>query len=205
MENWGKKVKRLREALHLTQDELANKSGVGRSYLSRIELEHYPNYTEELISKLSRGLNKTTQELIMYIYSISPTGSTEDWDRHAINPPLRINIYSEYATVHAGESLEAIDHIYVDRPVTAPFTIQGYKVAGECMEPDMRNGDYIIVDHDRQIDNGDTIVALCDGTLFIARLKIIGPEYWLQNNYDTKKMAECKRIAKVIGIYRKLP
>ena len=38
MENWGIKVKRLREELHITQEDLERKSGIKRSYISRIEL-----------------------------------------------------------------------------------------------------------------------------------------------------------------------
>lgn len=203
MENWGIKVRKLREDLHITQEELEKKSGVKRSYISRIELGHYPNYSEELITNLARGLNKTTQELIMYIYGISPTGAAEDWESHTASPPLKINVYPDYAKVHAGEPLDAIDHIYVDRPVTAPFTIKAYRVAGDCLEPDLHDGDYVIVDHDSQIDNGDKVVCLCENQLHVAKLKIIGNGYWLENRYSTLKMTDCQGIAKVIGSYRK--
>lgn len=205
MENWGIKVKRLREELHLTQDELETKSGVKRSYISRIELGHYPKYSEGLLTKLAHGLNKTTQEMIMYVYGINPTGATVDWERHSANPPLKINVYSDYARVHAGESVVAIDHIYVDKPVTAPFTIKAYRVSGDCLEPDLHDGDYVIVDHDRQIDNGDKVVCICDNQLHIAKLKIIGEGYFLENRYATKKMTEFQGIAKVVGSYRKYP
>ena len=205
MENWGIKVKRLREELHITQEDLERKSGIKRSYISRIELGHYPNYSEALITKFAHGLNKTTQELIMYIYGISPTGATEDWEKHAVNPPLKINVYSDYARVHAGEPVEAIDHIYVDRPVTAPFSIKAYRVSGDCLEPELHDGEYVIVDHDRQIDNGDKVVCICNDQLHIAKLKIIGSEYWLENRYATRKMIDCQGIAKVVGSYRKYP
>jgi hypothetical protein len=39
----------------------------------------------------------------------------------------------------------------------------------------------------------------------VAKLKMIGNGYWLENRYATRKMIDCQGIAKVVGSYRKYP
>jgi transcriptional regulator with XRE-family HTH domain len=68
MVNWGFTVKKIREEKNLTQDELAQKSGIDRSHIGRIELGHYQSFKEVTITKLARGLDMTVPELTTRIF-----------------------------------------------------------------------------------------------------------------------------------------
>jgi hypothetical protein len=51
--------------------------------------------------------------------------------------------------------------------------------------------------------NGDKVVCIYENDLHMAKLKIIGSEYFLENRYSTRKMTDYQGIAKVVGSYRK--
>lgn len=199
----GEIIKKHLKEKRMSQRELALRSGVSREYINML-----------VTGKRKGRLSLETAQAIADVLGITvsalqgkeetfPAGEPEEWDKHTARRPLRVNVYSDYAKVHAGTPVEVIGHLYVDRPEKAPFNIKAYRVEGDCMEPDYHDGEFVIVDHDLAIENGDRVVALCDGQLHIAKLKIIGSEYWLQNRYSTKKMTDCQGVAKVIGHYGK--
>jgi transcriptional regulator with XRE-family HTH domain len=204
LDNWGFKIKRLRESKHLTQEELADKAGIGRSRLSRIELGHYKSPSPEVLPKLAKGLNIDFNSLKIIVYEIvTPSGKPEDWSKFDTGPLLKVSVYPDYVRVHAGEAVSVIDYIYVDKPTNAPYNVKAYRVTGDCMAPELLDGDYVIVDHDREINNGDKVACICDGQLHVAKLKIIGDEFWLENRFGTKRLTDCQGIAKVTGSFRK--
>lgn len=147
--NWGFKVKALREKMGMIQTELADKSGLKRSHLSRIELGDYQDAKTDVLEKLAKGFGMSLKELRRYIYDIYPEASIEAWDEHAGKQPLAVPVYRDFARVHAGEPQEAMDVVYVPKPELARYNIKSYLVEGDCMEPYFHNGEYVIVDHDR--------------------------------------------------------
>lgn len=203
-----------REKRKLSKRELGKLSGVSRTTIMLIETgQRGDEVGADTLIKLANAMEISATPFLEAMgskYEDSrtkpvdyPVATEEEWDKHAARRPLRVNVYSDYAKVHAGTPVEVIGHLYVDRPEKAPYNIKAYRVEGDCMEPDYRDGEFVIVDHDLAIENGDRVVALCDGQLHIAKLKIIGSEYWLQNRYSTKKMTDCQGVAKVIGHYGK--
>lgn len=202
--NWGFKVKQLRESKHLTQDELSVKSGLKRSHISVIELGSIKTAQKDVVDKLAKGFGMAPDDLFKYIHGIdTPKTSATIWDKHAARQPLKISVYPDYLKVHAGEPTDVIDYIYMDQPERASYNIRAYRVEGDCMEPYLHNGEYVIVDHDMAIENGDRVVAICNNQLHVAKLKMIGGEYFLENRYATYKMTDCQGIAKVVGHFGK--
>jgi len=64
-ENIGKKIKKLREKQHLTQEALAEKSGISQDYLGKIEVcINRPGL--KTIYKLSEALNVEPYELLKF-------------------------------------------------------------------------------------------------------------------------------------------
>ena len=64
-ENIGKKIKQLREERHLTQEALAEKSGISQDYLGKIEVcINRPGL--KTIYKLSVALNIDPYELLKF-------------------------------------------------------------------------------------------------------------------------------------------
>ena len=217
MEQWGILIKKLREEMGLTSLELATKAGLKPSTLRSWEVGHAKEYKANSLVKLAKGfgISKLAIEDYLKTGNVSsiikkeivaiPSGTPDLWNKFNSNSGnlLKVPVYPDYIQVHAGEVLNVIDYIYLDKPTTAPFTLKAYRVNGDCLEPELKDGDYVIVDHDRQIDNGDKVVCIFDNQLHVTKLKVIGGEFWLENRYGTHKMTDCQGIAKVVGSYRK--
>lgn len=70
-EQFGKKVKKIRISKKLSQNELAERSGINRTQISRIE-KGSVNVTLETIEKLSLALNIRTRDLMDFDIGINP-------------------------------------------------------------------------------------------------------------------------------------
>lgn len=66
MEN---QVKRVREQLGLTQEDLSKKSGISRSVLANIENNRANNYTAKTMIAIADALNKRVDELFFVTMS----------------------------------------------------------------------------------------------------------------------------------------
>ncbi len=63
LSNWGKVVKRLREERGLTQEQLAERSGITRGYLSRIEIGQIKTSNQDTFKQIAKGLGMTLDGL----------------------------------------------------------------------------------------------------------------------------------------------
>lgn len=66
MEN---QVKRVREQLGLTQEDLSKKSGISRSVLANIENNRANNYTAKTMIAIADALNKRVDEIFFVTMS----------------------------------------------------------------------------------------------------------------------------------------
>lgn len=66
MEN---QVKRVREQLGLTQEDLSKKSGISRSVLANIENNRAKNYTAKTMIAIADALNKRVDEIFFVTMS----------------------------------------------------------------------------------------------------------------------------------------
>ena len=60
----GKKIRELRTKLGMTQEGLAEITGIDYKYIQRIEGKNPPNLKVETIEKLAKGLKTTPAELL---------------------------------------------------------------------------------------------------------------------------------------------
>jgi phage repressor protein C with HTH and peptisase S24 domain len=196
-----------RKKKKMSKVALAKKSGVSRTNIYLLEKgERGQRPTADTLIKLANALETSAKPFLeaagaRFEEPVAPVGKTEDWEKHAVEGFIKVNVYPDYVRAHAGDGLNVIDYISVKKPSGLPYNIKAYRVNGDCLEPELHDGDYVIVDHDRQIDNGDKVVCICDDQVHVAKLKIIGGEFWLENRYATRKMTDCQGIAKVIGKY----
>lgn len=206
------KLKELRLQRGWTQLEVAKRSGLDRGYVSYLEQpkskDTHPS-AEALLS-LARAFNIKPEELYEaagYIkgLQISPRPETpeEILDRLKLATPQTIPIYTDYP-FHAGDAVEPVDFVYRARTRPATKNIEGYIVHGKCLEPQITEGDIIIVDREGQINSGDIIACLLGNELHIGRLRKIADELWLENNQHRTNFEECKAAAPVIETIRRL-
>jgi|AGTN01.1.fsa_nt_gi Predicted transcriptional regulators len=59
----GYKIKEVRESMKMTQEELAEKSGVSRTTISQLESGTIRTTTTKTLVKLARALNKSIDQI----------------------------------------------------------------------------------------------------------------------------------------------
>lgn len=207
----GIKIKEFRSLRDWTQNDLAKRSGVDRGTLASIESGKAKNPTTANLLKLARAFSIRPEELYQaagYIedvidYKLRQESPEEILDRLRLAQPVSIPVFSDYP-FHAGQPVDPVFYVYRSRPEVAGKNIEGYLVHGKCLEPVIQNDDIIIVDREREIDNGDIIACLIPEGMLIARLRKIAGEVYLENNEGRIKFDECQAAAPVIEVIRKL-
>jgi len=205
--SWGLQIKRLREERGLTQSELGRKSGLAPSHISRIEAGAYTKPENRTIIYLATGLNMTIDMLVKELRGKSPQPRQETpediLERLRVAISFTVPIYEDFP-IYAGEPVEPIGYVHIARDWARGKRLEGYMAHGKCLEPEISDGNIIIVDRDGQMDNGDIVAALVDGELYLARLRKIADELYLENNEGRIKLEESQMAAPVIEVRRRL-
>lgn len=208
----GQKIFALRLARAWTQVELAKRSGIGRSYISLLETNNIVKPSADYLVKLARAFNIRPEELYHaagYITSVRPIfpwqkeKPEEILDRFRIAMPATVPIYEDFP-FHAGVPVEPVDYVPVAKERARGRTLEGYLAHGNCLEPEISDGNIIIVDRDGQIDHGDIVACLVNNKLYLGRLRKIADELWLENNEGRIKLKEAQVAAPVIEVRRRL-
>lgn len=210
-ENWGYQIGRLREAKGLTQADLAAKSGLSSSYLSRLEGGHYKsmkNASHDTLQKLATGLSMSVASLhdeIAGHQAIRPESPQDILERLRRITPMRIPIYPwESFPYHAGDPVQPTDYVYRLFTEKAPRAIEGYVVHGDCLSPTVRDNDVVIVDRAGTIEHGDIAICTTDHHLCIGEFRKIGDMLWLETNKERFPLGDCRVVAPVIEVIRRL-
>ena len=207
-ENWGSIIRKLRLDRGWTQEDFANKSGLKRSHISRIELNEIKQPTKSTFETLARTFGMSLQELSTVLSGgkISPVSelgipSSTKGEKDTLTA---IPVYPEFR-FHAPGGIEApTDYVYLMKNGEAGKNIAAFIIEGNCMSPVINDSDYIVVDADADINSGDTVACKINDELHIGKLRKFDGEFWLENRAKRFKMVDCQIIAKVIQITRKM-
>ena len=202
-EKIGALIKRLREEKGLSQRQLATLSGVDRGYINQLEAGRGGSISLRTARKLAAALEKPPEIFLQDLTTQHPETPHELLERIRINLPESVPIYEDF-TLHAGRPTEAIDYIPVVRDQARGKDLEGYVVHGECLEPEINDGDIIIIDRDGQIEHGNIVACLIQGELHLARLRKVADELFLENNERRIKLEEAQITAPVIEVRRRL-
>lgn len=210
----AEKLKELRIQRGWTQLEVAKRSGLDRRYISYLEqTKNTGRPSADAFLKLAHAFNVKPDvfyEAAGYISQskiIAPRMETHEeiLDRLRLATPQSIPVYPwEYFPVHAGEGVEPSDYIYRARPKMASNNIEAYIVHGKCMEPEINDGDTIIVDRDGIIDHGDIVACIINNEFHILKVHKVAGEIWLENNQRKAKFENVQAAAPVIECIRRL-
>ena len=151
------RVKELRTRKGMSLEELGDSVGLQKAAIHKYETGVVVNPKRTLIEKLAK------------VFEVSPS-YLMGWDDQIVEIPTgenatRIPVYS---SVHAGFPEEAEDNIIDWEEIPRDWTIGGQeyigiKVQGDCMEPDYREGDTIIVRRQEDCESGQVAVVYVNG------------------------------------------
>jgi repressor LexA len=167
----GKKIKALRESFSLTQTDLANKTGLHRSQLSSLENENMPPFQDFTKYKLLSDILKTDPHELWEIGQ----QDRQEWKakQHLTKAKILKSDISEKLT----RPIPILSEIPADTP--KDVTDQGYppgiaedyyefkvddpnafflRAQGDCMSPEIKNGDLLLVSPSNNVENGDIAV-----------------------------------------------
>lgn len=202
METMGERIKRLRQAKGITQEELAKVVGLQRAAIAKYEIGIVENMKQTTIKKIADYLNVKPSYLMCL----------EDKTDELGNPVKEVPILG---VVKAGYDYLAqenwIGTVDIDKKLAETGDFFALKIHGDSMFPVFVEGDTIVVKKQDDFENGDIVVALINGDeATVKKGKKSENSILLQplnTNYEplifTKE--EMKTIpVKIIGVVKKL-
>ncbi len=113
-------------------------------------------------------------------------------------------VYDEIPEVSAGAGLEPVDYMAGSRINPYPETAIIYRVKGLCLEPEVKEGDKVVVDTALTPLNGDLVVVLIEGQASIKYYKVDeAGNKWLENHYGKYKPEDVRLKGVVIETIRR--
>lgn len=158
-ETTGARIRRLREAKGLTRYRLAKNSGVAESYIYRIENDEIKNPRRDTLQKIAGGFPIPVVEII------GETMPVDTWQLVEQSLKAYIPVFNR---IHE-EGMEPIDYVVSTRARIPPETLRGYRIEGLFLEPEIRDGDTLIVDSAITPTHGDLVLVEIDGGIAIER------------------------------------
>ena len=155
--NTGQKIKILREQLNLTLEQVGNIVGVGKSTVRKWETGEIANMRRDKIAALAKALHTTPAYLMDW---------KEETDK---NEPLAKGVtIPVLGYVRAGYPIYAeeniIDYEEISNAMAAKGEFFGLRVCGISMEPQIFEGDIVIVRKQPDIESGEIAVVLVNGS-----------------------------------------
>jgi repressor LexA len=165
-------LKKLREQKGFGVNQLAAKSGVSASQISRIENGIQNSPTVETIKKLSAALHDSDGQLLKA--TLGTTDKPSPLDRLIAHTSEHINMATEpiqvYGTIHAGNAVWADEDI-IGEVMVSPRLVQEYgrgnlfalQITGDSMNKVVPSGYIGIFAKDCSVESGDIVAVLIDG------------------------------------------
>lgn len=189
-------IKKMREEKGLSQDALAKLTGyTDRSSIAKIE-KGLVDLQQSKIELFANALGTTSRELV-------------GWDDESPqdNKGVIVNVLGRVA---AGIPIEAVENIIDTEEITEDLArtgkFFGLRIQGDSMEPDIHNGDTVIVRQQEDAETDEIVIALINGNDGVCkRLKkyqnsiaLVSVNANYEPMYFTKEEVEMKPV-KIIG------
>ena len=152
----GERIKQLREANSLTQEELAKRLETSKQTIYKYENQIITNIPSDKI------------EILAKIFKVSPV-YLMGWDEtNEESPPKKKGVkIPVLGRVAAGVPIEMIEDILDYEEITEDMAKHGeyfaLKIQGDSMTPRIWNNDVVIVRQQDDAENGDIVIAAING------------------------------------------
>jgi len=194
-------LKKLREERGLSQHQLAKLSHVARPYITRTEKgKGAKNPTLKTIKAWARALGVPVEVFLRDIETQYPT-LTDLLKGIEVTIKAYIPVYAE---VSAGEGIEPIDYVACTRNKAAPESLKAYRVKGLCLEPDIKDGDTVIVDTALEPQNGDLVICIINNEASVKRFRETDSGKYLETNHNRIQPENVHIHGVVIEVNRKM-
>lgn len=99
-----------------------------------------------------------------------------------------------------------VDQVFIDRAAApAPDRLVGVRVRGNCLAPDIVDGDIVVVDTSMSAEPGNPVVALVDGELHVKRYWIKGSgKHVLKSNEGEVEIEPWQIEGVVVSLHRQM-
>lgn len=195
----GQYIREQRLSRGLSQWELARLSGLGRSHLSRLELDDYEHSSAETFLALARALKVHPNDLYQAAGYVKNTRFRRGPSRAARKMLAELEIAQpEVMPVVTEEELIVGD---VNRTACWAFPNNGsrktraYLVRGFSLKPQIREGDVIFVDPEKTPSSGNVILCYEDDKIRLIRHQV---------GEDSNGEASRHVCGVVVGVSKKL-
>lgn len=157
----GLRIKQLREAKNLTQEELARLLDTKRQTISKYEKEIVTNIPSDRIERMAEVLDTTPEYILGWEKHMAANSQKEKSIPGIEHPTFRsVPLLGEIACgepITAAENLDG--NVQVDGGVHCDFAL---RCKGDSMAPRLLDGDLVFIRQQPSVDNGQIAAVLID-------------------------------------------
>ena len=208
-ESIGALVRRLRRARGLQQYDLAGLAGVGRSWLSQLEIDRMERPDPERLRRLARPLGVEAEWLLEaagYGLAAADRGkevTIEAADRalrrRSAGRWLRLPVRSQ-ASAGGGSPPEVRTVAFEVRGAEIGHRFEALEVVGECLEDELRKGEVVVVDLDGSPLPGDIVLAEHEGEWIFKIVERRGQDLFLVAHNDRPALRVDGERTRILGV-----
>lgn len=194
---FGDYVKKLREDRGLSGAEFARLADLSEGFVSLVERNLRIPSKAATLKKYARGLDISVNELSKYL---KPDRSVYEKPKRSLHGLIReltaleSNIIEVPVVAELHMPGEIIEYTYTTRTRSGTVNYVGVKAKGYCLEPQIMDGDILIIDKDARPEPGKTVICYHNGNEHPVLIKYKEPA-------DLK---DCEVYGVVISINRRL-
>lgn len=207
----AERIKERRNIMGFTQEELGEKLGLQKSAIAKYENGRVENMKRSVIADMAALLECSPAYLMGWDDNISSSNTQMTMQEKGVT----INVLGRVA---AGIPIEAVENIIDTEEITEELArtgkFFGLRIQGDSMEPDIHNGDTVIVRQQEDAETDEIVIALINGNDGVCkRLKkyqnsiaLVSINANYEPMYFTKEEVETKPvriIGKVVELRRK--
>jgi len=208
----GNKVKELRDSKGWSQEELAQKSGLSRSYIGALEVRQTMHPRAEYLIKLAAAFNVPVDDFYVaagytggsIAEGVRPETPDEILDKLQSALPVFIPVYNVFKP-HSGTRPDVpVDYAYINKKDMRGRDLEGIVVGENDFPPLITKGDIIITNRSMSPSQGSMLICMYKDRPIIGRLESIGGAPWVISKGDSRyRLFDCSYQAVIVQLNKK--
>lgn len=176
--------------------QVAAKAGIPTSTMYRIVRGQTKRISADQIERIADALDVPQSRL---------TGRAIAEEGASYEPVVAIPVIDQEVSASLRGGV-VVEHVYLPAdavPENRRRNTIALRVRGDCLAPDIVNGDTVIVDTELSPESGNPVVATIEGALHVKRLKLLRSGRWMLVSNEGEMPVEPFQIdGVVVGLYR---